>query len=209
MEETERIRRIYDRAAGRYDGAERWERRIFGADARDLVRDARGDVLEIAVGTGRNLHLYAAGARVTGIELSEAMLDLARARPAGSAAELELLQGDAEQLPFSDQSFDTVVCTFALCTIPDDRRALAEAHRVLRPNGTLLLVEHVRSPNRIVRLVERIAEPITMRIAGDHLLRDPLDHLVAVGFTIEHVDRSRWGLLERVRASARPAHAAG
>jgi ubiquinone/menaquinone biosynthesis C-methylase UbiE len=200
--ETERIRRIYDRTARRYDRGEAWERRIFGADAREIVRDARGDVLEIAVGTGRNLKLYPAGVRVTGIELSEAMLDRAKTRAAESGIDADLRQGDAQELPFADGTFDTVVCTFSLCTIPDDRRALAEARRVLRASGTLLLVEHVRSPNRLVRLIERMAEPVMERLAGDHLLRDPLDHLADAGFAIEHVERSRWGVLERVRARA-------
>ncbi len=202
MDETERIRRIYDRAAARYDRAERWERRLFGADARDLVREAHGKILEIAVGTGRNFPLYPPGARVTGIELSPAMLARAAERAAASGGEIDVRQGDAQQLPFAAESFDTVVCTFALCTIPDERAALAEARRVLRPDGTLLLVEHVRSPNRVVRLLERIGEPVAARVAGDHLLRDPLDHLAAIGFAIERIERSRWGLLERVRARA-------
>jgi ubiquinone/menaquinone biosynthesis C-methylase UbiE len=202
VDETERVRRIYDRVAGRYDGAERWERRVFGANARELVREARGDVLELAVGTGRNLPLYPPEARVTGIELSAAMLARARARAAAGEIDAELRQGDAQELPFADASFDTVVCTFSLCTIPDDRRALAEARRVLRPDGTLLLVEHVRSPNRLVRALERLADPVLRRVAGDHLLRDPLDHLADAGFTVERVERSRAGLLERVRARA-------
>ena len=139
---------------------------------------------------------------MTGIELSEAMLERAKTRAAASGIQVELRQGDAQKLPFADGSFDTVVCTFALCTIPDDRKALAEARRVLRANGTLLLVEHVRSPNRLVRLIERMGEPVMKRVAGDHLLRDPLDHLADAGFAIERVERSRWGVLERVRARA-------
>lgn len=202
MNETERVRRIYDRIAERYDRAEGWERRLFGADARGLVREAQGDVLELAVGTGRNLELYPPEARVTGIELSGVMLERARSRARDLGRDVHLRQGDAQALPFPEATFDTVVCTFSLCTIPDERRALAEARRVLRPGGLLLLVEHVRSPNLLVRLFERLAEPVMSRIAGDHLLRDPLDHLEGTGFRVEHVERSRLGVLERVRARA-------
>ncbi|MGZ4335321.1 MAG: class I SAM-dependent methyltransferase [Gaiellaceae bacterium] len=200
--ETERIRRIYDRGAERYDRAEAWDRRLFGADARDLVREASGQVLELAVGTGRNLALYPADATVTGIELSDEMLRRAQARAAELGLVADLRQGDVQDLPFPDASFDTVVCTFALCTIPDDRRALREARRVLRGGGLLLLVEHVRSPNPVIRFLERLAEPVMHRIAGDHLLRDPLDHLEEAGFAVERLERSRLGVLERVRARA-------
>jgi ubiquinone/menaquinone biosynthesis C-methylase UbiE len=201
VDETDRVRRIYDRFAERYDRAERWERRLFGADARGLVREARGEVLELAVGTGRNLALYAPDVRVTAVELSAAMLERAQARAAALGLDADLRQGDVQALPFADASFDTVVCTFSLCTIPDERRALAEARRVLRPGGRLLLVEHVRSSNPIVRLLQRLVEPLMHRVAGDHLLRDPVDHLGPLGFTIDAVERSRLGVLERVRGS--------
>lgn len=199
-DETERVRAIYDRAAERYDRAEKWERRLFGADARSLVSEARGDVLELAVGTGRNLALYGPDVRLTGVELSEVMLERARRRARDLGRDVDLRRGDVQSLPFADASFDTVVCTFSLCTIPDERRALDEARRVLRPGGSLLLVEHVRSPVRLVRLLQRVAEPVLLRIAGDHLLRDPVDHLAAAGFAIDRVERSRLGVLERVRA---------
>jgi ubiquinone/menaquinone biosynthesis C-methylase UbiE len=93
-----------------------------------------------------------------------------------------------------------VVCTLALCTIPDERRALVEAYRVLRPGGQLLLLEHVRSPVAPVRWVERLLDPLMVRLAGDHLLRDPLDHIEAVGFSIERCDHSKWGIIEEVVA---------
>lgn len=198
--ETERVRRIYDRAAQRYDRGERWERRLFGSDAREIVQAARGETLEIAIGTGRNLPLYANEVHLTGVELSEAMLERARARAAELGIEVDLQQGDAQELPFPDARFDTVVCTFSLCTIPDDRRALMEARRVLRPDGILLLSEHVRSDKWPVRMIEQLGEPIMRRLAGDHLTRDPLDHLEQASFIVDRAERSRLGVLERVWA---------
>jgi SAM-dependent methyltransferase len=74
--------------------------------------------------------------------------------------------------------------TFGLCTIPDDRGAVGEAHRVLRPGGRLVLLEHVRSPALAVRSVQRVLDPLSVRFAADHLVRDPLDYLGNVGFDI-------------------------
>jgi ubiquinone/menaquinone biosynthesis C-methylase UbiE len=108
--------------------------------------------------------------------------------------------GDAQALPFPDEQFDTVVSTLTLCSIPDEHQAIAEAWRVLRPGGRLLLLEHVRSPNRLVQSVERLLNPLTVRLQADHLTREPLDAVDAVGFTVEQVLHSRLGIVERVLA---------
>jgi ubiquinone/menaquinone biosynthesis C-methylase UbiE len=199
--ETERVRRLQDKAAPKYDRTMgRWEKVLFGGGREWVCSQARGDVLEIAIGTGRNLSYYHPDVRLTAIELSPEMLNIARKRAADLGREVDLRLGDAEALDFPDASFDTVVCTFALCTIPDDRKAVAEAKRVLRPGGRFVAIEHVGSPVRVVRAVETLIEPITVRGEGDHLTREPLDHLEAEGFTIEQLERSKWGIVERVLA---------
>ncbi len=199
--ETERVRLLQDREAPRYDKNIAFFERLLFADGREWVcEQAHGDVLELAVGTARNLPHYPPDATITGIELSEQMLAIARSRAQELGRELELRLGDAQTLEFPDESFDTVVCTLALCTIPDARRAVAEARRVLRPGGHTLLLEHVRSPLLAVRLLERLLEPLAVRFAADHLTREPLDYLAAEGFEIERLERSKLGIVERVRA---------
>jgi ubiquinone/menaquinone biosynthesis C-methylase UbiE len=148
--------------------------------------------------------LYPPGVRVTGVELSEEMLARARRRAEDLALPVTLHVGDAQSLQFADASFDTVLITFALCTIPDERRALMEAFRVLRPGGRLVAVEHVRSPVRAVRAIQRVLDPLAVRFAADHLAREPLDHLEGVGFAIETVQRSKLGIAERVSARKPP-----
>ena len=144
--ETERVRRRYDKDAPRYDREMGFFERLLFRDARDWVcSQAEGETLEIAIGTGLNLPHYRTGVRVTGIELSPVMLQRARSRAAELGLEADLRLGDATALEFSDGSFDTVVCTFSLCTIPDDAAAVAEAWRVLRPGGRFVLAEHVSS----------------------------------------------------------------
>jgi ubiquinone/menaquinone biosynthesis C-methylase UbiE len=207
--ETERVRRLQDKAAPRYDRTMgRWEKVLFGGGREWVCSQASGDVLEIAIGTGRNLPHYASDVRLTAIELSPEMLSIARKRASDLGRDVDLREGNAEALDFPDASFDTVVCTFALCTIPDDRKAVAEAKRVLRPGGRFVAIEHVGSPVGVVRAVEKLLEPITVRFEGDHLTREPLHHLNAEGFKVEQLHRSKWGIVERVLAVKQAASAA-
>ena len=199
--ETERVRRIQDKEAPRYDRQMGFFDRILFAGGREWAcSQANGEVLELAAGTGRNLPYYPADVRLTGIELSPQMLEIGRKRAQELGREVDLRLGDAQALEFEDQSFDTVIITFGLCTIPDDRAAATEAHRVLRPGGRLVLLEHVRSPSLPIRAAQRVLDPLSVRFAGDHLMRDPLDYLANVGFEIESVERLKRGIVERVVA---------
>lgn len=199
--ESDRVRRIWDRLAPRYDKTVRLPERLLFAGGREWVCSrARGDVLEVSVGTGRNLPLYSRDVRIAGVDISAGMLEIARKRAVDLGREVDLRIGDAQALEFPDSSFDTVVCTLALCTIPDPRAAVGEMLRVLRPGGRVLLLEHVRSPGLIIRTIQRALEPLTVWLEGDHLLRDPLDLLGMAGFEIEEVERSRLGVVERLAA---------
>ena len=193
--ETERIRRIYDKNAAtsaqpRGDHNLRW-----------LCGQAEGETLEIGIGRGRSLPFYPPDIRLTGIELSSVALEVAQRRARELGVRAVLQQGDAgAPLPYPNDHFDTVVFSFVLCTIPDDRRAVAEAVRVLRPGGKLVLLEHVRSPNRALRAIERLLEPLTLRRMGDHLLREPSDLVLAEGMELELLERSWFGVVERLVA---------
>ena len=177
-----------------------FERLLFAGGREWVCGETSGDVLEIAIGTGRNLPHYPDGVRLTAIELSPAMLEIARARARELGRDADLRLGDAQALDFPDDSFDTVVCTLSRCTIPDERAAVAEVRRVLRPGGRFLLLEHVRSPLLAVRVGQRLLEPLFVRLEADHLLREPLDQLRAEGFEIERLERSKLGIVERVAA---------
>jgi len=199
--DTDWVRRYWDRSAGAYDSSMGlFEKLMLGDGRRWIGHQAAGDVLEIAIGTGRNLPAYSSAARLTGIDLSPEMLGRARQRAIQMGLEVDLSVGDAQQLDLPDDRFDTVVFSLALCSIPDDRAAIREAKRVLRPGGQLLLMEHVRSPRRSVRAVERMIDLFTSRFQGDHMLREPLDHLRREGLVIEHVSRSSLGIIERAIA---------
>jgi ubiquinone/menaquinone biosynthesis C-methylase UbiE len=207
--ETERVRRIQDKEAARYDRQMGFCDRILFAGGREWAcSQVTGEVLELALGTGRNLPYYPADVRLTGIELSPRMLEIARARAEELGRDVDLRIGDAQALEFGDESFDTVLITFGLCTIPGDGGTVTEAYRVLRAGGRLVVLEHVRSPSPTVRAVQRVLDPLSVRFAADHLVRDPLDYLASVGFEIKSLERLKRGI-ERVVARKPGGAAAG
>jgi ubiquinone/menaquinone biosynthesis C-methylase UbiE len=163
------------------------------------AREATGRVLELGVGTGLNLPHYANAAEVVGIDPDPYMLSRARPRAAAAARAVELVEGSAEALPFEDGSFDTVVAALSLCTIPDAAAALREARRVLRPDGRLLFLEHVRAERPwAARLQDRLERP-WMRVAGGcHPNRDTV---AAIGEAFEVERLWRRGIL--VQGAAR------
>ncbi len=200
--ELERTRRIWDRTAARYDRQiRRCERLVITGGREWACAQASGDVLEIAVGTGRNLPYYGpAVTSLTGIDLSPAMVAIARDRARELGRDAKLTVGNAESLDFGAAEFDTVVCTISLCNIPDDRAAIAEMYRVLRPGGRLVLVDHVASDRWWLLIAQRLYEQVTRRVNGDYQTRRPLPLVEARGFTVSHSQRSRKGLVERVVA---------
>jgi ubiquinone/menaquinone biosynthesis C-methylase UbiE len=204
--ENARRRRAWDKQAERYDKQMGWfERRVLGTDNRSWAcRRATGDVLEVAIGTGLNLWAYGPGARITGVDLSPSMLDIARKRAADLGRDVNLREGDAHELPFADESFDSVVCTYSLCNIPDVDRAVGEMRRVLRPTGRLILVDHIRSENRFVFVIQKLIELVSKRVEGDYMTRRPSEEVRACGFEITEIDRFRWGgIVERLVALKR------
>ena len=199
--ETERVREIQGKEAPRYDRQiSFFERALFGGGREWICSQVQGDVLELAAGTLRNLPHYPQGVKLTAVELSPEMAAIGRKRAQEVGRPIDLRVGDVQKLDFPDESFDTVTCTLGFCTIPDTTAAAREAFRVLRPGGGLLLLEHVRSPVRAVRGVERLLEPVFVRFMADNLTREPLDYLPGVGFEIDEVERSKWGIVERLRA---------
>jgi ubiquinone/menaquinone biosynthesis C-methylase UbiE len=152
-----------------------------------VIASATGRVLEIGIGSGLNLPLYGGAVEeVVGIDISPELLAMAeRAVATSRPANIRLLEGTAERLPLDDRSVDTVVVTWALCSIPDPIAAISEARRVLRPGGSLRFVEHGRSPDTGVAKWQDRLTPLWSRCSGGCQLNRKTDDLVrSTGFRL-------------------------
>jgi len=191
---TARLLDLGMRAADRA-GLHRARSRIAGC--------ARGDVLELGVGTGSNLRSYPVGVSINGIDVSAPALAIAAARARGMDRRVVLSMADATALPFADSSFDTIVATFVLCSVGDVDGALREARRVLRPGGTIRLLEHAEAIHPVVAGLQRRSAPAWARASGGCRL----DHDVAAsvrgaGLTIVSERRRLSGILVEIVAAA-------
>lgn len=176
---------VYDRCLPDSPQAAAWRRQ--------LLRHAHGVVVEIGAGTGANLPAYPRVDRLVLTEPSPAMLR--RLAPRAAAAGAELIEAAADRLPFVDGSIDTVVCGLVLCTVPDQAAALDEIRRILRPGGTLLLFEHVRSADpHAAAWQDRLDAPWRVAARGCHLNRDTLAAVCAAGFTVEELHPLQLGM---------------
>lgn len=200
-DQTAKVLRAWEKHAPTYDRQIVFlEKRLFSGGREWLAERATGRVLDVAVGTGRNLPFYAPDVTLTGVELSPAMLAVAQERAAGLGLAVDLRVGDAQRLPFGDATFDTAVCALSLCTIPDPAAALREMRRVLVPGGRLLLLDHVVSTWPPVRAAQWLLEQVTGRTAGEYFTRRQLPLVRAAGFEVVEVERLKAGIVERVHA---------
>ena len=163
--------------------------KTFTAYRQRITSLAEGDVLEIGIGSGLNVPLY--GDRVThlfGIDPSPKLLSMASATAADAGRSVSLLEESAEAIALDDDTIDTVVTTWTLCTIPTVRPALDEMRRVLKSSGRLLFVEHGRSPDASVRRWQDRLTPVWKRVGGGcHLNRPIRDLIEGAGFRVDQL----------------------
>jgi len=157
-------------------------------------------VLEIGVGTGQNFSYYPPDVAVTAIDLSGAMLKRAEARAGEMGLSLRLRQMDAQRLRFEDNSFDTVVASFVFCSVPDPVRGLAEARRVCRPGGKVVLLEHVLSANRVLARLMNLANPVAVWAAREHINRRTVEGVTRSGLAVQEVTELALGIVKLVEA---------
>src|SRR5213594_2270520 len=187
---SQEISQKYDQFARWYDCVEGVPD-VLGVSRlrRRLLRRASGNVLEVAVGTGKNLRFYQRDCRIVAADVSAEMLNVARKRAAKLSMDVSFLLADAEALPFSDKTFDTVVSSLTTCTFPKPVAALKEIARVCRPGGRILLVEHSRSDREwLGRWQDKTAERHSKQF-GCHWNRKPLELAGQAGLKVVEAQR--------------------
>jgi ubiquinone/menaquinone biosynthesis C-methylase UbiE len=189
--DTRLVKKRYDRASLMYDVME-WpiEWLAFRHWRRALLHDLSGRVLEVGVGTGKNLPYYDyARVQLTGVDFSEGMLRRAKTLACKRHLPADLRQMDAEHLDFPGGTFDAVVHTFVLCSVPHPAEVLREMVRVLKPGGSLLMLEHVLSQSRHIARMQHWMDPFTSWIMGAHMDRDTIGNIRRAGLSIMKDER--------------------
>jgi ubiquinone/menaquinone biosynthesis C-methylase UbiE len=195
--------RRYDRIAPIYDAMEAVVEKVAFSGWRErLWSYVEGQtILEVGVGTGKNLPYHPAGAEVLSFDLSQKMMARAQRREDQSDAAVTFAQADAQRLPFATDTFDTAVATFVFCSVPDPVRGMEEIQRVVRPNGQVLLLEHVRVNVPVIGPLMDLLDPIIVRIMGAHIARRTAENVDKAGLSIETVEElTVGGLVKLIRA---------
>jgi len=191
LQATETTRRRYQRIAPVYDFMEALVERRFLDWRQRLWSLAQGpSVLEVGVGTGKNMPFYPAGISINGIDLTPAMLERARNRlqNIGLQDRVTLQLGDVQALDFPDASFDTAVATFVFCSVPNPVLGLREMKRVIKPGGRVMLQEHMRSPSSVVAALMDLLNPLVVRLMGANINRRTVENVQKAGLELEQVE---------------------
>lgn len=174
-----KIKKKYDRFSLFYDFLE-WpvEMLLFSKWRKKLLKKTKGKVLEIGVGTGKNLQYYNYNqVNLTAVDISKGMLARAEKKAKKENFPVKFKLVNSEKLPFKENNFDYIVCTFVLCSVSDQIKMLKEMKRVLKKKGKILFLEHMLSKNKIIAFLERIHNPITKFLFGFNINRETMKNI--------------------------------
>lgn len=187
---TEIIKEKYDKKADKYDRMMAPMEKMMMAKWRErLLSKVKGLVLEAGVGTGANLPFYPEGAKVIAVDLSPKMLEIAQRKLPFTKAQVDLQLADIQELPFTDNTFDTIVTACVFCTVPDPVQGFRELRRVIKPEGKLYFLEHVRSQGFILGSVMDYLNPLTVKFSGTNFNRITEENIRLAGMRIVQVEQ--------------------
>lgn len=200
---TAKTRARYDRNARFYDLMESGVELKFSSWREEFWQRVHGPrVLEVGVGTGKNLPYYPADVEVTAIDLSPKMLERAKIKAEREGITANLIEADVQTLPFPDNSFDTAVATFLFCSVPDPILGLKELRRVLAPGGQLILLEHMLSHKPIFEPLMHLFNPVAVRMTGANIDRETVENIRRAGFSDLRVEDLWLDIVKLIEAQA-------
>ncbi len=177
------IRKRYDRASLFYDIMEApMEMMAFEEWRIQLMSELKGKVLEVGVGTGKNIAFYPDGLDITAIDFSEKMLAKAKIKAMQNNKKVNLLQMDAQKMDFPGNCFDMVFTTCVFCSVPDPIKGLGEIRRVCKPDGKIIMIEHVRSEKAVLGLIMDVLNPLVVNMHGANINRRTVESIRMAGF---------------------------
>lgn len=179
---TDIIKKRYDRISSVFDVMDHMIRSSW---REELLGNLHGDILEVGVGTGSNLPFYPSNVNVTGIDFSPKMLAKAYGKTDKTAADITLKEMDAQQMDFPDNTFDVVVSTCVFCSVPDPVAGFKEIRRVVKPNGKIVMLEHMRSEHPFAARILDAVNPLTVRIVGANVNRKTIENIEKAGLTVK------------------------
>jgi ubiquinone/menaquinone biosynthesis C-methylase UbiE len=191
----------YDRVAWRYDFLESpMEMMAFSKLRSQMLAGVRGKVLDVGTGTGKNLRYYPAGVELVGIDISPKMLAKAKTRAEKLGLDVDLQVMDVENLQFPDSTFDFIIVTFVFCSVSDPIKGLRELARVVRDDGTILLLEHVRSENRVLGKIMDWLNPEARALFGPNINRRTVENIKRAGLEVVSVESKGSKILKKIVA---------
>jgi ubiquinone/menaquinone biosynthesis C-methylase UbiE len=183
---TNKIKKRYNRVAGFYDILDKPMEMAASKWREKLLSGAKGKVLEVGIGTGRNIPYYPDNVELTGIDFSPKMVEIAR-RKAKNRKNVKILEIDAENLEFKDNTFDTVVTSCVFCSVPNPVQGLKEIKRVCKNGGKIVMLEHVKSHKKMVGPLMDAFNFIPLHIYGANINRETVDNLLKAGFKPQNI----------------------
>lgn len=198
ISQTEIIRRRYNRTAMFYDLMDK----MISPELRQLaVRQVKGNVLEVGVGTGQNLPFYQGNCQVTGIDLSPGMLNKAQSKAKQAKVSVKLLEMDAQAMTFPENTFDSIIATCVFCSVPDPVKGLSEIRRVCKPSGKIILLEHVRSDSPVLGWLMDMLNPLSLYMVGSNINRDTVENVHKAGISIDYIKNVKGKIVKLIVAT--------
>lgn len=203
-QETAKAKARYDRIAPIYDGMEALVESASFQGWREKMwsRLPQGRILEVGVGTGKNMPYYPQGAEMMALDLSDRMLGEAKERKQEREIDVKLFQMDAQHLSFEDDTFDALVASFVFCSVPDPVVGLRELGRVTRPRGDIWLLEHVRINRPVIGVAMDILNPLVVPVMGANINRRTVENVEKAGLEVIVVENLMDELVKLIHARA-------